>query len=179
MILMGIDPGPLESGWIVWDTVKEEVLECGISPNKLIRISIESTVKEWDIDVVLIEMIASYGMAVGESVFETCVEIGKFDYCIHMIFHSPKVILIKRRDVKLRLCGNARAKDTNIHQRLVDMYGKPGTKKNPGKLYGVKSHIWSALALCIAYQEELREAEFKVLDKVMLKYVKTEREVRR
>ena len=55
--------------------------------------------------------------------------------------------MVYRRDVKMWLCGTPRAKDPNIAQALRDKYGDPGTKKNPGKIYGVKSHLWAALAV--------------------------------
>jgi hypothetical protein len=57
------------------------------------------------------------------------------------------VRLIPRRDVKLTLCGSARAKDTNIRQALIDALGEVGTKKNPGPLYGVSGHYWAALGV--------------------------------
>jgi hypothetical protein len=61
--------------------------------------------------------------------------------------------LVFRRDVKLHLCGSARAKDPNIRQALLDRFGPVGTKKAPGPLYGVKSHIWSALAVAVTASE--------------------------
>ena len=67
--------------------------------------------------------------------------------------------MIKRQTTKAVLCGTARAKDPNVHQALIDMYGgsmkaAKGTKKAPGPLYGVKSHIWSALAVAVAWAKE-------------------------
>jgi len=93
-----------------------------------------------------IEMIASYGMAVGREVFETCVWIGRFIEA----WHSPDdVRLIYRKDVKMYLCGTPRAKDANIRQALIDLLGPQGTKKQPGPTYGVKSHAWAALAVAV------------------------------
>lgn len=94
---------------------------------------------------VAIEMIACYGMPVGRETFETCLVIGR----LLEIFDQSRVPvkLVYRRDVKLHLCGSARAKDGNIRQALIDKYGAPGTKKNPGPTYGVSSHLWSALAI--------------------------------
>ena len=60
--------------------------------------------------------------------------------------------------MKLALCGSARAKDANVRQAIIDRFagvgGKAvavGTKKNPGPLYGISNHKWSALALCITW----------------------------
>lgn len=94
---------------------------------------------------VAIEMIACYGMPVGREVFETCLFIGRLQEALEL--HGGKARLIYRRDVKLHLCGSMRAKDANIRQALIDKYGAPGTRKNPGKIYGVSSHLWSALAI--------------------------------
>ena len=45
-----------------------------------------------------------------------------------------------------------RAKDSNIRQALIDIYGKPGTKKEPNEFYNdskvkMAKDIWSALAI--------------------------------
>jgi hypothetical protein len=90
---------------------------------------------------VAIEWIESYGMAVGQEVFRTVFQIGRMQQQL-----GP-VRLIPRRDVKLTLCGSARAKDTNIRQALIDAIGEVGTKKNPGPLYGVSGHYWAALGV--------------------------------
>ena len=93
-----------------------------------------------------IEMIASYGMAVGREVFETCVWIGRFKQA----YPDPDAVkLVYRKDVKLHLCGSARAKDANIRQALIDKLGPVGTKKAPGPLYGVTSHAWAAVAVAV------------------------------
>jgi hypothetical protein len=98
-------------------------------------------------------MIASYGMAVGREVFETCVWIGRFAE----IARQP-VQLVYRRDVKLHLCHSPRAKDANVRQALIDRLGPQGTKKNPGPTYGMKSHLWAALAVGVyAMDKVVRE----------------------
>jgi hypothetical protein len=105
-------------------------------------------------DHIAIEMIASYGMAVGREIFETCVWIGRF----MQAWRNPKAVrLIYRRDVKLRLCGTVKAKDANVRQALIDMFPKTGggkipqigTKAQPGPLYGVASHAWAAVAVAV------------------------------
>jgi hypothetical protein len=100
---------------------------------------------------IAIEMIASYGMAVGADVFQTCVEIGRF-----VEVAEGNVSLVFRRDVKMHLCGSARAKDANIRQAMLDRLGPVGTKKAPGPLYGVKSHIWAALAVAITHEAAVK-----------------------
>ena len=80
-------------------------------------------------DKAIIEMVASYGMAVGATVFETCVAIGQFKE-IAMKQNIP-VEFIYRKDEKMNLCHSMKAKDSNIRQALIDRFGEVGTKKNP------------------------------------------------
>ena len=139
-VILAIDPGPEQSGYVLWDHDEKRVLESGVSPNAdLLCLVCEQ-------DDIAVEMIASYGMPVGAEVFETCVWIGRF-----MQESVGGFKRIFRRDVKLHLCGNARAKDNNVWQALVDRYGPPGTKKKPGALYGVRSHARAALAEAVTH----------------------------
>lgn len=142
MRVLGIDPGTTESAYCLWDG--ERVIEGAIFPNgdllKLLRDCF------WECDVIAVEKIASYGMAVGAEVFETCVWTGRF---VQACPRPEDVIRIPRLDVKVHLCKSARAKDANISQALKDRFGDVGTKKNPGRLFGVKSHIWAALAVAV------------------------------
>ncbi len=117
--------------------------------------------------VLAVEMIASYGMAVGKDVFATAVWSGRFsqrwnDW--HAAGHGL-LVPVYRRDVKLHLCGSARAKDANVRQALIDRFGPGkdraiGVKASPGPLHGVSSHVWSALAVAVtvADVEAAREA---------------------
>ena len=150
--IIAIDPGTTESGFVLLDG--QNLREFGILPNGQIRLNLLGHWRDFSHELA-IEMIASYGMAVGESTFETCVWIGRMIEAFMPGNHH----FIYRKDVKIHLCGSMRAKDTNIRQAIMDRYGSEksvaiGTKKQPGKLYGVKKHIWSALAVGITYKEK-------------------------
>jgi len=148
MIILGVDPGNVKSAIVYFDTEKEEILEKQILENNecLAFFRNKSIVP----DLCLIEQIASMGMAVGESVFETCVWSGRFMECFSMLGWS--VDRIKRMQIKNILCGSSRAKDANIRQRLIDLYGAPGVKKQQGKTYGLKADMWAAFAVCVAWK---------------------------
>lgn len=138
-IVLAIDPGTTQSAFVRFDGRK--VLEGDIVANDRLR----TLLRENGIgkhDLVACEMVASYGMAVGATVFETCVWIGRF-------VESAKAPTryVYRKDVKMHLCHSMRAKDANIRQALLDKHGEVGTKKNPGPLYGIRSHLWAALAV--------------------------------
>jgi hypothetical protein len=139
--IFAIDPGPIESGYVV---MRGGVIsEHGIIPNPALKILL------WDFQfqpcIVAIEMIACYGMAVGAEVFETCLWIGEF----RGYMRPRPTTLCYRKDIKLHLCGTTTAKDANVRQALIDRLGPPGTKKNPGPTYGIKGHVWSALAVAV------------------------------
>jgi hypothetical protein len=139
--VIGIDPGPEQSAYVEFDG--RHIYRHGILPN------VELEVHElWREPHIFCEMIASYGMAVGASVFETCVWIGRF---MSEAFSSSGRDLhrVFRKDVKLHLCQSPRAKDANVRQALLDRLGPQGTKRAPGPTYGIKSHEWAALAVAV------------------------------
>lgn len=88
-------------------------------------------------------------MAVGQTVFETCVWVGRFKEIAESRY--IEVEYIYRKDEKLNLCYSMKAKDSNIRQALIDRFGVVGTKKNPGWFYGFKKDIWAAYAVGVTY----------------------------
>lgn len=156
--VLAIDPGTVQSGWCVFDG--EEVLFSGVLDNGDLLNVITDDI--YCADTLAIEMISSYGMAVGREVFETCVWIGRFKQAW---LHPDSVRLVYRRDVKLHLCGTPRAKDANVRQAVIDLFPRDGggktpqigTKAQPGALYGVTSHAWPALAVAITVISGLKK----------------------
>lgn len=136
--ILAIDPGPETSGVVVWDGTLVEAVQLD-NPSLIYRLKERSF---GGAQVCAIEMIASYGMAVGREVFDTCVWIGRI-----IERAGIPAYLVYRKDVKIHLCGSMKAKDPNVRQALIDKYGAPGTSKNRGKLYGVSGHLWAALAV--------------------------------
>lgn len=165
MRILAIDPGPTKSGWCVIDADDCEPLEFGKSENAELLQKILTGSESVSADRVVIEMVASYGMAVGADVFETCIWIGRFAEAIRgnwSPFSEPE--LIKRHPVKMHLCHNGSAKDSNIRQALVDRFaaGQPnhgkGTKAAPGWFYGFAADVWQAFALAVYEADRTRGA---------------------
>lgn len=155
MRIFAIDPGTTASGWLYCQTDPFKIVEHGITDNAVLLTKLEVMRVDHDIDLMLIEKVESFGMAVGVSIFETVYWSGRFA----QVAQPVCVERIGRRDVKLTLCGSVRAKDGNIRQALLDKFGGEsavGTKKAPGPLYGIRSHIWPALALVVTYSEAWR-----------------------
>ncbi|MEN7526999.1 hypothetical protein [Cupriavidus sp. DL-D2] len=152
MRILAIDPGTTESGWCV--LAEGAAIASGVLPNAAL-LSYVTGVSLTRTDTTLaIEMIASYGMAVGREVFETVWWIGRFTQA----WHSPEAVMrVYRQDVKLHLCKTPRAKDANVRQALIDLIGPQGTKKQPGPTYGVKSHAWAALGVAVTAAHQMTE----------------------
>ena len=151
-MILAIDPGTTHSAYVLYEDGMPH--KFGIEENKHLLKFIE--VGALDCDFLYIEMVASYGMAVGKTVFETCVWIGRFIEA--WTNGGEDWQYVYRKDVKMHLCGSHRAKDTNIRQAVMDRYGSNrteaiGTKKVPGTLYGFKKDIWAAMAVAITADE--------------------------
>lgn len=144
-MIFAIDPGPKNSAWCTYDVEKSPpAISAGILPNDEMKMLIALMGGE----TLILEMVACYGMPVGAEVFETCVWIGRF-----LEAHQGPFRLVYRKDVKIHLCGTMRAKDSSIRQRLIDLFGSPGTKKNPGRTYGLAKDMWQSLALAVTAAE--------------------------
>jgi hypothetical protein len=154
--LLAIDPGPTHSAWVLikdgmprrsgwWDNIEIE----------------DHFIEGWgfDFDQLVIEKVVSYGMGVGESVFETVFATGRFT-----AYSWVGYARIPRLDVKVALCHDAKAKKGNVNQAIKDHYdtiNPVGTKNNQGPLYEFArkhgpglTHRWDALAVGLTYLEQ-------------------------
>ncbi len=155
MIVLGCDPGTTKSAIVLWNG--QSVTLASEMPNEalldLLRRARDEFREEKSCPMLAIEKFESMGMVVGAEVFETVYWSGRF----HEAYPDDSVGRVTRRDVKLHLCGNMRAKDTNVRQALIDRFGgvgAVGTRKSPGPLHGVTGHCWSALAVAVTYYDK-------------------------
>lgn len=149
MRILAVDPGPSLSARVVIDCTNGMRI---LSHEKTVNDDILSDIRIqiFKSDVLVIEKIAHYGMPVGAEVFDTVFWTGRF-------FQASTIsaVMIPRRDVKLHICNSPRAKDGNIRAALIERFGEPGTKKNPGILYGIHGDCWQALALAVTFAENV------------------------
>ena len=152
-MILAIDPGNIESAYCIIEKETYKPIEFGKIDNyKLLKqIGLFK-----NIDCIVIEKVASYGMTVGKEVFDTCEWYGRFiqKYCDTN--DNLNIEYVFRKDVKINLCNSMKAKDSNIRQSLIDRFGVVGIKKNPGWFYGFKKDIWSAYAVGITYLDRLK-----------------------
>lgn len=165
MKILAIDPGNIESAYVLVETdgLSIRILQADKVPNE----EMLSIVRTSFADVMVLEMVASYGMPVGREVFDTCVWIGRF----WQVDEYKRVELIYRKEEKLNLCRNAAAKDANVMRALIDRFathdlrsGK-GTKKSPDYFYGFRKDMWAAFAVAVTWiDKQRREAELNASD---------------
>ena len=151
MIVLAIDPGNEQSAYCFVDVDTFKPIGFDKCDNRAALHDIATL----DYDVAVIEKIASYGMPVGETVFDTCIWTGRFLQIINERY--KRADLVRRYEVKMNICHDARARDSNIIQALCDRFapgqmnrGK-GTKKEPGWFYGFRADVWQAYALGVTY----------------------------
>lgn len=146
-MILAIDTGTELTAVVAWNG--RAVTQASFLENRAVIEYLNTTEPSADGASLYIESVQSFGMAVGQEVFATCIWIGRFAQTWDQ-WHIEPAHLVYRRDVKLHHCQSAKATDANIRQALIDRFGPPGTKKNPGPVtYGLKSHLWSAFAIAV------------------------------
>jgi hypothetical protein len=149
MKILAIDPGNVQSAFVRWDTDKDEFAKfctqphLGLEDNKSLyeifpMLSIE-------IEQVCCEMVQSYGLGVGRTIFETCVFVGEIKSISRMCGIPFK--MYGRPTIKGQVGGK---NDAEIRASLRLRHGEA---KKGEKLEGVKKDIWAALALATALTE--------------------------
>lgn len=152
MRIIAIDPGPERSAVVVLEDGK--ILTGYMANNYQVRAALQTAGDNNDAGELVIEQVSSFGMPVGSEVFETVFWSGRFAEVWQRAgrdFHR-----LKRHEIKIHLCNSMRAKDSNIRQALIDRYGKPGTKKQPGATYGISGDVWSALAVATTFNDKAK-----------------------
>lgn len=154
MILLSIDPGDKESGYVFIDSETYKPIRFGKENNNSILLILQMSYY----DIVVIERISSYGMAVGRNVFETCEWVGRFTQAATVFSEY-----VYRRDEKINICGNPTANDVNIKRALIDRFAEhdfkrgKGTKNNPDFFYGFKADVWQAFAVGVTYLDKKKQ----------------------
>ena len=156
MYILAIDPGNTQSGYAIIEMPEFKLIDFGKIDNDELVEQIKFKLMPFQNDSeIVIEKIASYGMAVGKDVFDTCIWIGRFQQA----FDNKEVHFVYRKDEKMTLCNSMKAKDSNIRQALIDRYAKfdfkngKGGKNKPDVFYGVSKDVWQAIAVGVTWYE--------------------------
>jgi hypothetical protein len=143
---MAIDPGNKVSAYVIWDG--REIGDMDIKDNGDLLDMLRGMLCH--AELLVVEQVKSYGMAVGDTIFDTVFWSGRFVQA-----WPGQWDRMPRMDVKMHLCHSSRAKDTNIRQALIDRFGVPGTKKKPGLTYGLKKDLWAAFGLAVTAYDKI------------------------
>jgi hypothetical protein len=151
MIVVGIDPGPKESAYVVWDG--KNILQHANLLNDGMLDTMYPLHHEF-IPCLWVETMQSYGTIMGGATIDTLIWIGRFiEGWKRKTGELPKLAF--RPKIKAHICGNAAAKDSHVREALIDRIGPQGKKHSPGPTYGISGHIWSALAVAVyGYDKE-------------------------
>lgn len=148
MKILGIDPGTEQSAYVIWDTETERIVDHGQLKNRDFRVEMYGINDQFKC---VIEDVSFYGKVLNISTFETLKFIGRLQEIFwdrHTFVYFP--------DIAYHFCNSRRGvKTSNINAVLTARFGGKGTKKNPGKLYGIKEHEWSALAVAVYYADQM------------------------
>jgi hypothetical protein len=165
MIVLAIDPGYEQSAYVLFDVEANVPRRFGCIPNDELRgLVTAGGCLDFPAAHCAIEKIAMGGMIAGQETFDTAMWVGRFIECWESQPHRPPALLVRRIEEKMHICGDSRAKDSNIRQALIDRWGGKdkaiGKKKNPGPLHGVSGDVWSSLAVAIVFSDRQTKGRF-------------------
>ena len=162
--VLAIDPGTTESAFVLVGGGCNPIRFDKIENDTLLELMNDGLLN--DADHVVIERVASYGMPVGQEVFETCEWIGRFTQTA--LDWGRPVSFVLRQEEKMTICHDSRANDANIRRALIDRFARhdmrsgTGTKKNPDFFYGFRRDIWQAFAVAVTFiDSQIEKGEFE------------------
>lgn len=149
MIILSIDPGTTQSGYVAIETANWKVISCGKVDNAEMR----RIVKEEYYDAICCEMVASYGRPVGQEIFDTCLQIGRIQQIVENA--NMELDLVLRRQVKKHILGKASGKEANdsaIRKALIERFGAEYCKD-------FKADIMAAFAVAVTWIDEYNDSK--------------------
>lgn len=147
-VVLGIDPGTKKSGWAIWDG--KRILDSGVAQNEALVSELLEGAIIHGFDVVAIEMPKGMNAVAGNSVFETCRWVGRFEQA--WLWRMPVerlVYLISRPKIKAHLLGTASGSDADVNAAVKARFYEPASGK-------FTSHAIQAGAVAIAVYDRIR-----------------------
>jgi len=167
MIILGIDPGPVTSGIVIYDSEARKVVYSNkaATEREITYIydpydDIESMIR---LDHIIIERPAAMGpMGAGKvgHMLDTAWAAGRIEAWSQSFDNGADVHTLTRREVirHLGVMSGKGSADARVRAACIADHGGSkrvavGLKASPGPLYGVSSHSWQALGLVLAWLE--------------------------
>ncbi len=152
MIVLGIDPGAARSAWILFEGSR--ILNAAIEGNAafLDRLRDKSVGIPFAVAIEHIE--PRYGQRTGWETIRTAYLVGALAEAARPL----PVVLLCRSDI-LRHLGvvtrgpDKMTADSGVRAALMDRWGGADSVRKGGPLAGIKTHLWSALAVGVTFAE--------------------------
>lgn len=133
-IVMAIDPGCEETAFVIWDSEQKIMLNKHKLPNKELLLKLKSILEGGIVQIVGIETISSYSMAVGQTTFDSAIWTGIFKQKIESLGYNVKLIF--RQSIKMHhALAISGVNDTVLNNILKRKYGEDNTVKRPNRIY--------------------------------------------
>jgi hypothetical protein len=134
--ILAIDPGPFDSGYVIWDG--QAVLEKGYLANAVLLQRLSGN----GYDHMAIERVRGYAKQAGNDLTETSEWVGRFDGR-----HGAR--LIPQALIRGHICGTAAATCAAVKNAIKDRFPELASKKAENPMRGANEHVWDALAVAV------------------------------
>lgn len=156
---IAIDPGTTRSGWVLLDG--DTVIEKGIADNDALLDRIHTAPSDaW---VVIERIEPRYGLRMGWETIAACEWVGRFTEAAG----RRPLALLNRSDILRHLGIPAKANaDSGVRAAMLDRWGGQDAARKGGPLAGISTHMWSALAVAVAWREDCRASLIRRTDQL-------------
>ena len=120
--IFSIDPGNTLSAYVILRRQDRQLLAFGKIPNQELRELVNSRHRGGYLHDYCIEYPFPRGQMASWQLIDTVAGIGRIEQMLDD-HHLPPPTRVDRLVVKYHLCQSSTAKDSNIHQALIDLYG--------------------------------------------------------
>ena len=151
--VLGIDPGPFESCMVLWDPDKLRILDVANWDNERCYKFLAESAPQY-CDLVAIERLRPQGKAVASETFDTVEASARMWQAA--VQGGCTVTMVTRRSAVRHVTGLSMPAhpDKLVRARLIDRFGRIGTEKDRGPLFGMKGpHAAAALAVAVTAVE--------------------------
>jgi hypothetical protein len=131
-----------------------KIIDAGKDPNRRVN----EHAYNYEVDAVCIETIQSYGMAVGRTVFETCIWIGRFQ---QTALNGCGIVHLYARPAIFRaVTGQSKGGDAALRQALLTRFGGDKKGEPMNVLKGGGSDKRSAFAVAVYHLDGAKLGEW-------------------
>ena len=157
-MILGIDPGNEQSAFVAVDHDYQIEFAEKVDNGSMVHMMGQDYVCRHNITDVCIEMIQSYGMPVGRTVFDTCRWVGRFEQ--KAAEHSIRVHLYARPAIFRAVTGQSRGGDAALRQALLTRFGGDKKGEPMNILKGGGSDKRAAFAVAVYHPDGAKLGEW-------------------